>query len=82
MITGCPNHLWEWMITGLLLILRQKNILQARKRKIFDKKEEARFVLNKSMDAWNTHILPKYDKVNLMKIEDKVKLFKDTRVFN
>ncbi len=67
-----------WAFTDI----KTKEYLAGKEKEDFDKKEEARFVLNKSMDAWNTHILPKYDKVNLMKIEDKVKLFKDTRVFN
>ncbi len=50
--------------------------------KDFKNKKEAEYVLNKIMDSWNDLILPRYGaKLNRMKTKDKVKLFRNTKVF-
>ncbi len=62
--------------------IKNEEYLAIKGKKDFDNIEEANIVLHKIMDAWNTRILPKYgEKLNLMKTKDKVKLFKDTKVF-
>ena len=62
--------------------IKNKEYLASKGKEDFDDIKEANFVLHKSMDAWNDQILPKYGaKLNRMKTQDKVKLFKDTKVF-
>jgi tetratricopeptide (TPR) repeat protein len=63
--------------------IKNKEYLASQGKKDFDNIKEANFVLHKSMDAWNNLILPKYGaKLDRMKTQDKVKLFKDTKVFD
>ncbi len=63
--------------------IKNKEYLSIRGKEDFDNIEEASLVLHKSMNAWNTHILPKYGaKLDRMKTRDKVKLFKDTKIFD
>ncbi len=62
--------------------IKNKEYLASKGKEDFDDIKEARFVLHKSMDAWNDKILLKWgSKLDRMKTEDKVKLFKDTKVF-
>lgn len=63
--------------------IKNKEYLASKGKEDFEDIKEANFVLHKSMDAWNDKILPKYGaKLNRMKTKDKVKLFKDTKVFD
>lgn len=62
--------------------IKNKEYLASKGKEDFDDIKEENLVLHKSMDAWNNKILPKYRvKLDSMKTKDKVKLFKDTKVF-
>ena len=62
--------------------MKNKEYLASKGKKYFDNIEEERFVLKKSGDAWNDKIVLKYGaKLDRMKTKDKIKLFRDTRVF-
>ncbi len=63
-------------------IIKNKECLASKGTEDFDDLKEENLVLHKSMDAWNNKILPKYRaKLDRMKTKDKIKLFKDTKVF-
>lgn len=63
--------------------MKNKEYLASKGKEDFEDIKEANFVLHKSMDAWNNGIIPKYGrKLDHMKTKDKVKLFKDTKVFD
>ena len=62
--------------------MKNKEYLASKGKEDFEDIKEANFVLHKSMDAWNNGIIPKYGrKLDHMKTKDKIKLFKDTKVF-
>ncbi len=61
---------------------KRKEYLSVKGRNFFKGLDEANMVLKKITNAWDNKILPRYDtKLRCMKTEDKVKLFKDTKVF-
>lgn len=62
--------------------IKNKEYLASKGKEDFDDIKEANFVLHKSGDAWNDKIIAKYGaKLDRMKTKDKVKLFKETKVF-
>ncbi len=62
--------------------IKRKEYLSEKGRDFFKGIDEANLVLKKITDAWDNKILPKYGaKLNRMKTQDKVKYFKDTKVF-
>ncbi len=62
--------------------IKRKEYLSGKGRDFFKGIDEANMVLKKITGAWDNKILPKYNaKFKRMKTEDKVKLFKDTKVF-
>ncbi len=61
---------------------KRKEYLSEKGRDFFKGIDEANMVLKKITDAWDNKILPKYGaKLDRMKTQDKIKLFKDTKVF-
>jgi tetratricopeptide (TPR) repeat protein len=62
--------------------IKHKEYLTRKGKEDYDDIKEENVVLRKSMDAWNDKILPKWgEKLYRMKTKDKVKLFKETKVF-
>ena len=62
--------------------IKTNEYFESKRKKEFKNKEEAEYVLNKIMDAWNDKILSIYGaKLKSMKTKDKVKLFEDTQIF-
>ncbi len=62
--------------------IKRKEYLSVKGRDYFKGIDEANLVLKKITDAWDNEITPKYGaKLDRMKTKDKVKLFKDTKVF-
>lgn len=62
--------------------IKRKEYLSEKGRDFFKGMDEANMVLKKIMDAWENEILLKSGtKLNRMKTKEKVKLFKDTKVF-
>ncbi len=63
--------------------IQNKEYLASKGKESFDDIEEERLVLHKSGETWNDKIVPKYGiKLDRMKTKDKIKLFKDTKVFD
>jgi hypothetical protein len=61
---------------------KRKEYLSVKGRDYLTDIDEANVVLKQITGAWDNRIVPKFDaKFNSMKIEDKIKLFKDTKVF-
>jgi len=61
---------------------KQKEFYSVEGRDYFKGLEEANVVLKKITAAWDNKILPIFDgKFNQMKAKDKIKLFKETKVF-
>jgi hypothetical protein len=61
---------------------KRKEYYSVKGRDYFKSIDEANLVLKKITDAWDNKILPKYGaKFNQMKAKDKIKLFKDTKIF-
>jgi len=62
--------------------IKHKEYLTSKGKEDYDDIKEENVVLCKSMDAWNDKILPKLGaKLDRMKTKDKIKLFKETKVF-
>ncbi len=62
--------------------LKQKEYLSVKGKDSFDDTDDGNSVLNKIMDAWNTHIAEKYGKtLDRMNSKEKMKLFNEIKVF-
>jgi hypothetical protein len=71
------DDLWAFMD------FKAKEYLSVKGKDSFDDTDEWNLALRKIIDAWNTQIAEKYGrKLDRMKTKDKVKLFKDTKVFD
>lgn len=61
---------------------KRKEYYSIKGRDYFKGLDEANLVLKKITDVWDNKISPKWGaKFKRMKTEDKIKLFKDTKVF-
>jgi tetratricopeptide (TPR) repeat protein len=62
--------------------IKDKEYLVNKGKEDFDDIKEANVVLQKSLKAWNDKIVPKWGaKLDRMKTKDKIKLFKETKIF-
>ncbi len=62
--------------------MKQKEYLSIKGRKDFNDIDEGKDVLQKIMDAWNAQIASKYGrKLDSMKTEEKIKIFKKVKIF-
>ncbi len=62
--------------------MKQKEYLSIKGRKDFNDIDEGKDVLQKIMDAWNAQIASKYGrKLDNIKTEEKIKLFKKVKIF-
>lgn len=62
--------------------MKQKEYLSIRGKKDFNDMDEGKEVLQKIMDAWNAQIASKYgSKLDSMKTEEKIKIFKKVKIF-
>jgi hypothetical protein len=62
--------------------IKRKEFLSEKGRDYFKGLDEAKMVLEKITNAWNNKIISKSgSKLKRMKTKEKVKLFKDTKVF-
>jgi tetratricopeptide (TPR) repeat protein len=62
--------------------MKQSEYLSIKGRKDFNDLGEGKEILQKIMDAWNAQIAPEYGKeLDDMKTEEKIKIFKEVKVF-
>ncbi len=61
---------------------KRKEYLSVKRKDSFDDSVEMNYALKKIMDAWSSEIIDKYGrKLDGIKTKDKIKLFKNTKVF-